>query len=85
MTPQQQLLEKIMQAELACQDIKLYLNTHPECAQSLTLFKQYSSEAKELTAAYESQFGLLCAMNITNKTRFDWIDSPWPWQAQGGN
>ncbi|MCL1953928.1 MAG: spore coat protein CotJB, partial [Firmicutes bacterium] len=80
----QQLLEAIMQADMACIDLNLYLDTHPDCKESLKLYSQYAKDSKQLTQEYESKYGLINAVDINNETHFDWASQPWPWQI-GGN
>jgi len=38
-------------------------------------------EAKELREQYEQQFGMLSSQFSTSKSPWQWIDDPWPWQA----
>jgi len=76
----QRLLEEIMKVDFALLDLRLFLNTHPNCPQALSHFHNLTKESKQLKCDFEAKYGPLCSKSDTNDTRFDWIDTPWPWQ-----
>ena len=44
--------------------------------------EKYAKKAKEATAAYEKEFGPLSVQDTPNKTPFEWVQGPWPWEYQ---
>ena len=48
------------------------------------LFKKYSQEKERLCNEYEKLYGPLEVTGTTG-SKFDWIDSPWPWENKGGS
>ena len=50
----------------------------------LDLFKKYVKEEKELCNEYVNKYGPL-EVNEVKGQKFDWINSPWPWETRGGS
>ena len=50
----------------------------------LDLFKKYVKEEKELCKEYVNKYGPL-EVNEVKGQKFDWINSPWPWETRGGS
>jgi len=76
----QKLLEEIMKVDFALLDLKLFLNTHPSCPNALGHFHNLTKESTQLKKDFENRFGPLSGTSDTNDTRFDWVDTLWPWQ-----
>lgn len=82
-TDKEAMLYKIMSLAFAITDLNLYLDLHPEDKEMFTLFKKYVDEKEKVCKEYERLYGPLEITGEMNK--FDWIDSPWPWNSRGGN
>ena len=78
---QQALLEVQMYGFVA-HEINLYLDMHPNNQRMVELYTEYAKKAKEATAAYEKEFGPLSVQDTPNKTPFEWVQGPWPWEYQ---
>lgn len=76
-------LYKIMALSFAINDLNLYLDLHPEKKDIFMLFKKYVEEKERLCKEYEKVYGPLEVTGTTGD-KFDWIDSPWPWDNKGG-
>jgi len=74
------LLNEIMKVDFALLDLRLYLNTHPNCTQALSHFHNLTKESKQLKSDFAAKFGPICGNCNTDEDRFNWIDTPWPWQ-----
>ncbi len=83
-TEQEKALYKIMALAFALNDLNLYLDLHPDNKEALQLFKKYAEERRDLVKNYTKMYGPL-TVTKTSGTKFDWIDSPWPWDNLGGS
>jgi spore coat protein JB len=77
-------LYKIMALSFAINDLNLYLDLHPDNKEVFDLFKRYVQEKECLTKDYVKLYGPL-EINETTGNKFNWIDSPWPWNNLGGS
>ena len=77
------LLYQIMQYKFALIDLKLYLDTHPNNTNILSLYNRYLTIEKQMCDKFESMYGPLTANSpyIGNKS-WTWNNSPWPWEGK---
>ena len=80
----ERLLYQVMAYSFAINDLNLYLDLHPDNKGMLDLFKKYVKEEKELCNEYVNKDGPL-EVNEVKGQKFDWINSPWPWETRGGS
>lgn len=80
----ERLLYQVMAYSFAINDLNLYLDLHPDNKGMLDLFKKYVKEEKELCNEYVNKYGSL-EVNEVKGQKFDWINSPWPWETRGGS
>lgn len=78
------LLKEIQSYKFSAYDMLLYLDTHSDDKKAFELFKSLVKKYKELTTAYESQFGPLSPMSISESNTFNWLDGAWAWE-KGAN
>lgn len=78
------LLYQVMAYSFAINDLNLYLDLHPDNKEMLDLFKKYVKEEKELCNEYVRKYGPLEVSEVMGQ-KFDWINSPWPWETRGGS
>jgi len=77
----EKLLHEIMKVDFALLDLKLFLNTHPNDIEALNNFNNLANESNVLKKDFETKFGPLSSTsNSSCDKRYDWIDTPWPWQ-----
>lgn len=75
-------LNKIRSYCFAAQDLLLYLDTHPDDKKAFSLFRDVVSKAKELKREYEKTCGPLSVFSAAQFEKFEWLDSPWPWEKE---
>ena len=80
----ERLLYQVMAYSFAINDLNLYLDLHPDNKGMLDLFKKYVKEEKELCNEYVNKYGPL-EVNEVKGQKFDWINSPWPWETRVGS
>ena len=81
MTKQERLYE-VQKCNFAAYDLLLYLDTHPDDKKAFCLFQDMVAKYKKLKREYEKDYGSLEAYNSASMDKFDWLDSPWPWERE---
>ena len=77
-------LFNVMQFSFAINDLNLYLDLHPDDTKVVRLFEELVKEEKQAKKEYMEQYGPLTVTKVKGD-KFDWIESPWPWDDLGGN
>ncbi len=80
----EEMLYEIMALDFAINDLNLYLDLHPDNKEVFAMFKGYVEEHKKQVKEYSKIYGPL-TLNKTVGSKFNWIDSPWPWDNLGGS
>ena len=80
----EKLLYQVMALSFAINDLNLYLDLHPDEKEVLALFKKFVSQEEELCKEYVKKYGPL-EVNEVMGNKFNWVDSPWPWENKGGS
>ncbi len=76
---------ELMALSFAITELGLYLDTHKNDKEALRLFREYSALAEDGRKRYEAVYGpLLQKHSGDDKRGWNWIDSPWPWEYEGG-
>lgn len=77
-------LYNVMSYTQAINDMNLYLDIHSEDTNALNYLKELIKEEEKAKMEYENSYGSLNVCD-TKGDKFEWIDSPWPWEGLGGN
>jgi len=79
------LLQWINIVSFAVDDVKLFLDTHPDCQEALAYFQEYSKLRNQALKEYSKYYGPLMIDTATESCtdRWNWIQEPWPWQEGG--
>lgn len=74
-------LLKLQEMCFAAHEINLYLDTHPNDRNAINLFNNYNKEAEVLQKSYEKKYGPIDLSDgeSLDKTPWNWIKEPWPW------
>ena len=75
---------ELMALGFAMTELGLYLDTHKDDKEALKLYREYAALAAEGRKRYEAAYGPLCQKNAAEKDGWNWIESPWPWEYEGG-
>ena len=79
-----ELFEYINQISFAVDDVKLFLDTHPENQKALDYFQKYKEKRIEALKEYAEVYGPLTVDTVSeNRDCWNWINEPWPWQEGG--
>lgn len=79
----EQLMDTINEVSFAVDDIKLYLDTHPDDKKALEFFKEKVMIRNEALKEYAAQYGPLTidTAEDTCSRQWDWVMQPWPWEG----
>ena len=75
------LLRKIQELDFSIYETVLYLDAYPDCGEALAYYHALLSQRKAVAAQYEREVGPLTSFSNCSRSSWDWIKSPWPWQA----
>lgn len=76
-------LHELQALDFAVQELGLYLDTHPDDKEALSLFIAYSDLYEAGKAEYQRRYGPLEQAVAGRGGFYDWLDDPWPWDASG--
>lgn len=74
----EELMRAIMEADFFAQDLKLYLDTHPDDTRAVEMFREAVKQTKACKAAFEDSFYPLTASSAGMDGTWDWPEGVWP-------
>ena len=75
-------MREIREVEFAIDELVLYLDAYPDCAQALAMYHELLERRNGLAAAWESRFGPLTRLGNESRTTWDWTAGPFPWEPE---
>ena len=75
-------LAELQALSFAVTELGMYLDTHPEDKEALTLFQNYTKLYQQGTEEYEKRYGPMRLMNAGGESTFNWTENPWPWDYE---
>ncbi len=77
-----ELKKKLKEVDFSLIDTVLYLDVYPECSAALDYYHKLNAERNMLVEALSKS----CNMPLTNYDNtsldsWEWINTPWPWEA----
>ena len=73
-------LRAVSEWSFLADDLKLYLDTHPDDAHALAALKNALAERKAAVAAYEEAHGALTHDGLLASQTYDWVEQPFPFE-----
>ena len=72
-------------SSFAVDDVKLFLDTHPNCPEALEFFDEFKKQRVQALKEYAKYYGPLTVDTAVPSCsdRWNWINEPWPWQEGG--
>lgn len=77
--------EEICMISFAIDELRLYLDTHPGCAEALSLIKEYMRRRRELLDSYTDKYGSIEAYSIGDEESWMWNYGYMPWNGMEGD
>ena len=75
-------LAELMALDFAVDELGLYLTTHPDDSEVLSLYWSYIALADEGRKKYQELYGPLQQTDVT-QDGYVWLRDPWPWDEGG--
>lgn len=79
---QAELLLNLNQICFALQDIRLYLDVHPDDINMINIFNEYTIKEKECLDKYQEKYGPISSGAISNNDTFSWEAYSFPWEME---
>ena len=74
-----ELMRAIMEADFFAQDLKLYLDTHPDDRRAIEMYREACKQYKACKATFEECFWPLTACSAgMDDNCWDWTEGIWP-------
>lgn len=58
----------------------LYLDSHPDCQEALEYYRKHRDMLKKAVEEYENTYGPLTALGVSDKNRWTWATTAFPWE-----
>ena len=76
----QQLMRRLSEAMFFANDLKLYLDTHPDDTRALRMFREACKNSEVCREAFEKRCYPLIACSSDCENEWEWLDGVWPSQ-----
>ena len=75
-------LMKVRQLGFMCDDLRLFMDTHPCDEEAFCALKYFIAAEKEARAEYEKCYGPLRNEGVEKHESYTWICGAWPWEME---
>ena len=75
------LKKKLQTVDFAIIETVLFLDAYPKNMQALEYYHKLVGERKLLEKAINEKCGPITNMSNESRTEWNWVSSPWPWEA----
>ena len=82
MNEKEKALLGVQQMGFMTDDLRLFLNTHPNCTEALSALKYYLAAEHDLKSKYEACYGPLTLEGVKTHNSYSWIYGAWPWEME---
>jgi spore coat protein JB len=72
-----ELLHAIGETSFVLDDLRLYLDTHPDCHEALAMFNEYQNRREALVHQYEKSYGALSSYGPNESDTWVWNKNGW--------
>lgn len=76
----QSALAELQELGFAIQELALYLDTHRDDTEALTLYRRYQRTYHDKRMEYSETYGPLSHMEPITAAEYNWLNDPWPWE-----
>ncbi len=78
-------MNEISMVGFAINDLTLYLDTHPDCGQGITLMRELLQRRLDALADYAAKYYPLTQLSIItgnpDSAKYEWDEGPMPWEG----
>ncbi|MBO5199225.1 MAG: spore coat protein CotJB [Lachnospiraceae bacterium] len=75
------MMHRITELSFVLDDMRLFLDTHPDCREGLEYYNKYAALREEAVAEYTKLYGPLRFYDMTDDCKWQWATGPWPWEG----
>ena len=72
-------LGELMALGFVVDEMRLYMDTHPNDAEAFASLKDMIAMAREAHKRYVKKYGPVSFDDVALSDTYTWIDNPWPW------
>lgn len=72
-------LRELMALDFVCNELALYLDTHPKDAEAFKTYQAMLKLYEEGRNSYTAKYGPLQRSDMAYAPDFNWLGDPWPW------
>lgn len=80
--PENSLLEKLMALDFMAVDLQLYIDTHPQDKNAISMYNKTLQEAQSYREQYEKEFAPLYSFRSPAIGGWRWEKEPFPWEYE---
>lgn len=73
-------MHRLQVLDFALQELVLYLDMYPDCHRAMAKFHTLREERAKVVQLLEASGTPITALGNDSHERWDWIESPWPWE-----
>jgi spore coat protein JB len=77
-----ELLKMITEVSFVMDELRLYLDTHPDCQKGLDYYEKQRKMRDDYIKEYTIKYGPLRFYDVTDRNKWTWVNDPWPWEAE---
>lgn len=76
------LFSEINEISFVLDELRLYLDTHPNCDKALDMYSKYQSLRREKVDEYTRNYGSIDAYYVNTDNGWSWGDDKMPWEGE---
>ena len=80
---EREMLGTIQQTSFVLDDLRLYLDTHPEDKEAFELLQSTIRLSNEGRERYVKRFGPITVRDLEHCNQYAWLQDTWPWDYKG--
>ena len=78
----EKLFACIEATSFVCDELRLFLDTHPTDRAALDYWTKVSKVRNEAVHEYTKCYGPIESYHVEVDNRWTWVDEPWPWEGR---
>ena len=78
----EQLMNLIEVSSFALDDLVLFLDTHPNCSEAISLYEQQKRVREQAIQEYTNAYGPIDKYNVNTRQGWSWTETAWPWEGE---
>ncbi len=78
----EKLFAVIQATSFVCDDLRLFLDTHPVDKAALDYWEKMSKVRNEAVYEYTKCYGPIESYRVENDCSWTWVEDPWPWEGR---